>query len=111
MVGMAITSSASLSISYCITVTNTNILGWKGNALQTALDERCAGDACKGMKTQSAADANKCMLQGQQKHIQEDVEGCKCYAQLIKPSSFVSITLTRLSGLPSLPGNVQVTYS
>ncbi|KAF2786494.1 hypothetical protein K505DRAFT_259806 [Melanomma pulvis-pyrius CBS 109.77] len=62
---------------------------WKGNALQTALDERCAGDACKGMKTQSAADANKCMLQGQQKHIQEDVEGW----------------------LPSLPGNVQVTYS
>jgi hypothetical protein len=62
------------------------LFGWKGNALQVALDERCAGDACKGMKTQTAAEANKCMLKG---HVKEDVEGW----------------------LPSLPGEVQVTYA
>jgi hypothetical protein len=62
------------------------LFGWKGNALQVALDERCAGDACKGMKTQTADQANKCMLKA---HVKEEVEGW----------------------LPSLPGEVQVTYA
>ena len=52
------------------------LFGWKGNALQVALDERCAGDACKGMKTQTAAQANACMLKS---HVHEEVEGCKFY--------------------------------
>ncbi|OCL03098.1 hypothetical protein AOQ84DRAFT_400855 [Glonium stellatum] len=61
------------------------LFGWKGNALQVALDERCAGDACKGMKTQTAAEANSCMAKSQ---INEEVEGW----------------------LPSLPGGMAVTY-
>lgn len=48
------------------------LFGWKGNALQVALDERCQGDGCAGMKTQTADQANKCMISSQ---TGEQVEG------------------------------------
>jgi hypothetical protein len=63
------------------------LFGWKGTALQTAMDERCAGDACAKMKTQTAAEANACMLS--KAHVNEQINGW----------------------LPSLPGNMPVTYS
>jgi len=50
------------------------LFGWKGNALQTAMDERCAGDACAKMKTQTAAQANACM---KSQTAVENVEGCE----------------------------------
>lgn len=50
------------------------LFGWKGNALQTALDERCSGDACANMKTQPATTANACMIKPT---VNEDVDGCK----------------------------------
>lgn len=38
------------------------------------MDERCAGDACAKMKTQTAAQANACM---KSQTAVEDVEGCE----------------------------------
>lgn len=75
------------------------LFGWKGNALQTAMDERCAGDACAKMKTQTAAQANACMLK--QSHVNEPIDGCTCPHR--PPLSF-SIMLTRtLQGSPAFP--------
>jgi len=58
------------------------LFGWKGTALQTAMDERCSGDACAKMKTQTAAEANACMLS--KAHVNEQINGCKFTS---KPSS------------------------
>jgi len=36
------------------------LFGWKGDALQRAMDTKCSGNACRALKTQSAAEASKC---------------------------------------------------
>ena len=43
------------------------------------MDERCSGDACKGMKIQSAADANKCMISTPE--VNEIVGSSECKSQ------------------------------
>ncbi|KAF2733835.1 hypothetical protein EJ04DRAFT_604147 [Polyplosphaeria fusca] len=48
------------------------VFGWKGNALQTAMDQSCFGATCKGLKTQTFTDANKCAIK---KTVNEDVDG------------------------------------
>ncbi|KAK8054566.1 hypothetical protein PG994_009633 [Apiospora phragmitis] len=48
------------------------VFGWKGSALQNAIDAGCFGATCKTLKTQSFADANKCAVP---KEVKEDVEG------------------------------------
>ena len=52
------------------------LFGWKDGVLQKALDGRCTGDACTSLKTQSAVEANACMIAQQ---AVEPVEGCKFY--------------------------------
>ncbi|KAK0724442.1 hypothetical protein B0H67DRAFT_480455 [Lasiosphaeris hirsuta] len=49
------------------------VFGWKGDALQRALDARCNGDVCKQINTQSADQANKCTLG---RVVKEDIDGC-----------------------------------
>ncbi|KAI0025404.1 hypothetical protein F4780DRAFT_774868 [Xylariomycetidae sp. FL0641] len=48
------------------------VFGWKGDALQKAMDANCFGAACKALTSQSFADANKCAVP---KEVSEDTEG------------------------------------
>jgi hypothetical protein len=58
------------------------IFGWKEDALQKAMDNRCTGDSCPGvMKTQTADEAMACTLP---QTVQENIEGCK-FSQPILP--------------------------
>lgn len=52
------------------------VFGWKEDALQRAMDNRCTGDSCPDvLKTQSGDVAKTCTLP---QTLQEDIEGCKC---------------------------------
>ncbi|KAK8113029.1 hypothetical protein PG984_013555 [Apiospora sp. TS-2023a] len=48
------------------------VFGWKGSALQNAIDAGCFGASCRALKTQTFAAANKCAVP---KEVKEDVEG------------------------------------
>lgn len=52
------------------------VFGWKGVALQNALDANCFGATCRALKTQSFADANRCAVPNK---VEEQVEGCECF--------------------------------
>lgn len=82
------------------------LFGWKGDALQHALDIRCNGDACSGMKTQTAAQANQCMLKST---VNEDVEGCKSQVPIAHESSRFPLADILFQGLTELPGGMPVT--
>ncbi|KAL1873613.1 hypothetical protein VTK73DRAFT_800 [Phialemonium thermophilum] len=61
------------------------VFGWKGDALQRAMDQRCTGTTCPGLGTQSAAQATACT---KEQTVKEDVDGW----------------------LDTLPGNAPITY-
>ena len=53
------------------------MFGWKGDALQRAMDSSCMFQACengKPLKSQSVANMNKCAAK---KLVDEDIDGCK----------------------------------
>ena len=51
------------------------VFGWKGDALQRAMDANgCFSAVCGNQKTQDIAVAKKCTIR---KTVDEDVDGCK----------------------------------
>jgi hypothetical protein len=51
------------------------VFGWKGNALQTAMDTSgCMGATCATLKTQTIDNAKKCNVKAT---VHEDHDGCK----------------------------------
>lgn len=50
------------------------LFGWKDGALQKAMDQRCYGNTCTGLKTQTAEESTKCAVQ---QTVKEPVDGCK----------------------------------
>lgn len=50
------------------------VFGWKGDALQRAMDTKCNGDACRALESQSAEEAMKCTVP---RVVDEDVDGCE----------------------------------
>jgi hypothetical protein len=52
------------------------VFGWKEGALQKAMDQRCFGNTCTGLKTQGADVSTGCEV-GQT--VKEPVDECKSY--------------------------------
>lgn len=51
------------------------VFGWKGDALQRAMDARCNGNVCSMLKVQSSEEAMKCTIP--RTYVQDDIDGCK----------------------------------
>jgi hypothetical protein len=51
------------------------VFGWKGDALQKAMDSGCFGPTCGDLKTQPFTEANKCQVKDQ---VQEVVGSDEC---------------------------------
>ncbi len=59
------------------------VFGWKGDALQRAMDQAqgCQAATCSALKTQSFTVANKCILK---KQVVEPIEGCEYQSTSVK---------------------------
>ncbi|KAK1834078.1 hypothetical protein QBC39DRAFT_253197 [Podospora conica] len=50
------------------------VFGWKGDSLQRAMDNRCFGDVCKGLETQTPEQAAECT---KPVDVDEDIDSCR----------------------------------
>jgi len=55
--------------------------GWKDDALQRAMDNRCLGDVCKSLETQSPEKAAECV---KGRITDEDIDECKLFLHLLR---------------------------
>jgi hypothetical protein len=55
------------------------VFGWKGDALQRAMNAHCTGDKCNVLDLQSTEDAVKCTVP---RTVEEGVDGCKFFSAL-----------------------------
>lgn len=78
------------------------MFGWKGDALQRAMDQNCNGFQCNGLRTQSIQQGNQCTKKSS---VDEQIDGCE-YSLL---KSGLPHRLTWYSGLTELPGGLPVT--
>jgi hypothetical protein len=81
------------------------MFGWKGDALQRALDARCSNDQCSELERQSDEDAMKCAIP---QTVVEDVDGENCKLDNSSEIYMRSLANQIESGLRTLPGGVVV---
>jgi hypothetical protein len=77
------------------------LFGWKGDALQRAMDSSCMFQACengKPLKSQKVAAMNKCSVKDL---VNENIDGCKSSSAPILNDRRANCLLL---GLPALPG-------
>ena len=51
------------------------VFGWKGDALQQAMDSGCYINNCRALTSQTAKVKNQCAVQNT---VQETIDGCRC---------------------------------
>lgn len=50
------------------------VFGWKGDALQRAMDQNCQNAQCSGLRSQSLQQGNQCTVKST---INEQIDGCE----------------------------------
>lgn len=50
------------------------VFGWRGDALQRAMDARCNGDSCTALESQSPEEAMECTIP---RTVNEDIDSCE----------------------------------
>ncbi|KAK0751275.1 hypothetical protein B0T18DRAFT_320261 [Schizothecium vesticola] len=56
------------------------VFGWKGDALQRAMDNRCFGEVCEGLPTQTPEKAAECT---KPVDVDEDIDSCEITSHLV----------------------------
>lgn len=79
------------------------MFGWKGDALQRAMDAFCSVN-CLQLKTQTTQAANRCTVP---QKVPDPIDECK---HLITWATIHLLTIVDI-GLLELPGGVQISYS
>jgi hypothetical protein len=79
------------------------VFGWKGDALQRAMDvpNGCFAADCGNQKTQSIESANRCQIT---KKVKEEVDGCKSCSSLVCPWRIWVRLTAGVVGFDALPG-------